>query len=153
MSQPKRMQRQNAQNTMFPLQQLSSRRDQSELAVEHQHEAVLHSRSCLVGTANGPNWPYRRIIGQRAGQTQEGVEYLVEWSPTWEKGSNISDLQSAISEFNNQSRGHLASPEGPSGSNAAPQSGADTRVMCRTVDGGDLQVTITATIGRSKVAD
>jgi hypothetical protein len=61
-----------------------------------------------------------------------------------------------MSEFekrNNQSRGRPASPGEPSGNNAAPQSGADTRVVWRTVDDGDLQITVTATVGRPKVVD
>ena len=53
------------------------------------------------------------------GPNEEDVEYLVQWTPTWEKASNIGNLQSAVWALdqwnNNQSLVHVES-SGESGS-------------------------------------
>jgi hypothetical protein len=100
------------------LQKLGTRRRQ---ATEPALQTVLHTRSCSSdGTSSSTQWKYQRLIGRRVtGPNEEDVEYLVQWTPTWEKASDIGDLQSAVWAFdqwnNNQCLVHVES-SGESGS-------------------------------------
>lgn len=114
MRQSKRLRTKNAQHN---LRKLGTRRGQPELAVEPPKEVMLLTRShSPVNSRKGSQWPYQRLIGRRVtGQGAEDVEYLVQWTPTWEKASKITNLQSAAWAFElwnkNQNHSGVASSE------------------------------------------
>lgn len=98
------------------LQKLGTRRRQQ--ATEPPLQTVLYTRSCSSdGTSSSTQWKYQRLIGRRVtGPNEEDVEYLVQWTPTWEKASDIGDLQSAVWAFdqwnNNQCLVELSGESG-----------------------------------------
>ena len=79
------------------LQGLNSRRDISHYPIDTSvrgRTSTICQGSIKTELTTQEEWPFERLLDHR--NVKGDDEYLVQWSPTWEKSSQISNLQNAL---------------------------------------------------------
>lgn len=79
------------------LQGLNSRRGISHYPIDTSvrgRTGTICQGSIKTELTTQEEWPFERLLGHR--NVKGDDEYLVQWSPTWEKGSSISNLNNAL---------------------------------------------------------
>ena len=90
----------------------------------HVHQDSISSRPDLVNPAvtTHEKWPFERLLAQRNVGGED--EYLIQWAPTWEKASSITDLRGAVRTLE-ETRAKLRSQSTQKGSWSHKRVGSD----------------------------